>query len=166
MLSTYSEISFREYFINLISILEDDYFLLHFSDQKLSLSFSNWKIGYYFQGFWWWQNNIWKDASKNHMNHTRRHYWDSYFWLRIGAWSQKWSRAKANSFFQENTLVIAKPSSSNTRDDSIHGHLQMVNTKIRLTIFFAAKDGEALYSQQKQDQELTVVQIMNSLLPN
>ena len=33
-------------------------------------------------------------------------------------------------------------------------------------IFFAAKDGEALYSQQKQDQELTVAQIMNSLLPN
>ena len=41
-----------------------------------------------------------------------------------------------------------------------------VNTKIRLIIFFAAKDGEALYSQQKQDQELTVAQIMNSLLPN
>ena len=37
----------------------------------------------------------------------------------------------------------------------------MVNTKIRLIIFFAAKDGEALYSQQKQDQELTVAQIMN-----
>ena len=33
-------------------------------------------------------------------------------------------------------------------------------------MFFAAKDGEALYSQQKQDQELTVAQIMNSLLPN
>ena len=42
----------------------------------------------------------------------------------------------------------------------------MVNTKIRLIIFFAAKDGEALYSQQKQDQELTVAQTMNSLLPN
>ena len=42
----------------------------------------------------------------------------------------------------------------------------MVNIKIRLIIFFAAKDGEALYSQQKQDQELTVAQIMNSLLPN
>ena len=42
----------------------------------------------------------------------------------------------------------------------------MVNTKIRLIIVFAAKDGEALYSQQKQDQELTVAQIMNSLLPN
>ena len=42
----------------------------------------------------------------------------------------------------------------------------MVNTEIRLIIFFAAKDGEALYSQQKQDQEQTVAQIMNSLLPN
>ena len=40
----------------------------------------------------------------------------------------------------------------------------MVNTEIRLIIFFAAKDGEALYSKQKQDQELTVAQIMNSLL--
>ena len=35
-----------------------------------------------------------------------------------------------------------------------------------MIIFFAAKDGEAVYSQQKQDQELTVAQIMNSLLPN
>ena len=42
----------------------------------------------------------------------------------------------------------------------------MVNTEIRLIIFFAAKDGEALYSQQKQDQGLTVAQTMNSLLPN
>ena len=42
----------------------------------------------------------------------------------------------------------------------------MVNTEIRLIIFVAAKDGEALYSQQKQDQELTMAQIMNSLLPN
>ena len=42
----------------------------------------------------------------------------------------------------------------------------MVNTETRLIIFFVVKDGEALYSQQKQDQELTVVQIMNSLLQN
>ena len=42
----------------------------------------------------------------------------------------------------------------------------MVNTEIRLIICFAAKDGEALYSEQKQDWELTVAQIMNSLLPN
>ena len=37
---------------------------------------------------------------------------------------------------------------------------------IRLIIFFAAKDGEALYNQQKQDRELTVAEIMNALLPN
>ena len=42
----------------------------------------------------------------------------------------------------------------------------MVNIEIRLIILFAAKDGEALYSQQKQDQELTLAQIMNTLLPN
>ena len=40
----------------------------------------------------------------------------------------------------------------------------MVDTEIRLITFFAAKDGEALYSQQKQDREMTVTQIMNSLL--
>ena len=53
-----------------------------------------------------------------------------------------------------------------TRLDSAYEHHQMVKTEIRLIIFFAAKDGEALYSQQKQDQELTVPQIMNSLLSN
>ena len=42
----------------------------------------------------------------------------------------------------------------------------MVNTEIRLIIFFAAEDGEALQGQQKQDQELTVAQIMPSLLQN
>ena len=56
--------------------------------------------------------------------------------------------------------------SNNTRDDSTHGNHQMVNTKIKLIAFFAAKDGKALYSKQKQDRELTVTQIMNSLLQN
>ena len=50
--------------------------------------------------------------------------------------------------------------------DSTHGHHQMVNTEIRLIIFFAAKDGQDLYSQQKEDWELTVAQIMDSLFPN
>ena len=66
---------------------------------------------------------------------------------------------RLTEFCQENALVIA-----NTLEDSIHGHHQMVNTEIRLII--SIKDGEALYSQQKQDQEMTVAQIMNSLLPN
>jgi len=57
------------------------------------------------------------------------------------------------------------PSSNNTREDSTHGHHEMANTEIRLIVFFAAKDG-ALYSQQKEDRELTVAQIMHSLLPN
>ena len=69
-------------------------------------------------------------------------------------------------FCQENALVIANILFQNTREVSTHGHHQMVNTEIRLIIFFAAKDGEVLYSQQKQDWELTVAQMRNSLLPN
>ena len=46
-----------------------------------------------------------------------------------------------------------------TQEKTTHGHHQMVNTEIRLTIFFAAEDGETLYTQQKQDLELTVPQI-------
>ena len=42
----------------------------------------------------------------------------------------------------------------------------MVSTKIRVIIFFAAKDGGTLHSQQKQDREMTMAQIMNFLLPN
>ena len=67
-------------------------------------------------------------------------------------------------FCQENTLVIA-----NTLFQQHKRRLHMdimVDTEIRLIICFAAKNGDAPYSQQKQDQELTVAQIMNSLLPN
>ena len=53
-----------------------------------------------------------------------------------------------------------------TQEMTLHGHHQIVNTEIRLIIFFAAKDGEAPYSQQKQDQELTAAQIIKSLLQN
>ena len=42
----------------------------------------------------------------------------------------------------------------------------MVNTEIRVIIFFAAKEKEALYGHQKQDWELTVAQIMSSSLQN
>ena len=82
----------------------------------------------------------------------------------LGVWNEAGQRLI--QFCQENALVIKTPSSNNTREDSTHGHHQMVNTKIRLIIFFAAKDGEALYRQQKQDWELTVAQTMSSLLPN
>ena len=86
---------------------------------------------------------------------------------KISPWSTEWSRANADKSFAEKTHWSQQtPSSNNIREDSTQGHHQMVNTKIRLIVFFAAKDGEALYSQQKQNWELTVAQMMNSLLPN
>ena len=58
-------------------------------------------------------------------------------------------------FCQQNTLVMANTSSNNTREDSTHGHHQMVNIEIRLIKFLQQKMEKLLYSQQKQDQELT-----------
>ena len=69
-------------------------------------------------------------------------------------------------FCQENALVIANTLFQQHNKRLYTWTNQMVNTEIRLIIFFAAKDGEALYSKQKLDGELTVAQIMNSLLPN
>ena len=53
-----------------------------------------------------------------------------------------------------------------TQEKTLHMDITKWSTLNRLIIFFAAKDGEALYSQQKQDLELTIAQIMHSLLPN
>ena len=78
---------------------------------------------------------------------------------KFGLGVQNEADKRLTEYCQENALVIV-----NTRDDSTLGPHQMVNTKIRLIIFFAAKDGEALYSQQ--DWELMVAQIINSLLQN
>ena len=82
----------------------------------------------------------------------------------LGIQNEAWQRV--TEFCQENALVIGNTLFKNTREDSTHGHHQMVNTKIRLIIFFAANNGEDLYSQHKQHQEQTLAQIMNSLLPN
>ena len=82
----------------------------------------------------------------------------------LGIWNE--AGQTLIEFCQENVLVIANTLFQQHRRRLYTWHHQMVNTKIRLIIFFAAKDGEALYSQQKQDQELTVAEIMNSLLPN
>ena len=53
-----------------------------------------------------------------------------------------------------------------TQEKTLYMDITRWLMEIRLIIFFEAKDGEALYSQQKQDQELTVAQIINSFLPN
>ena len=54
-----------------------------------------------------------------------------------------------NDFYLKLVVVIANTLFQHTRNDSTHGHHQMVNTEIRLIIFIATKDGKALYSQQK-----------------
>ena len=90
----------------------------------------------------------------------------------IWPWSTEWNRAKANRVLPREHTGHSKHPLPTTQEKTLHtdmdthGHQQMVNTEIILIIFFAAKDGEALHSQQKQDQELTVAHIMNSLLQN
>ena len=64
----------------------------------------------------------------------------------IWPWNMEWSRAKANRVLPRKHKQT--PSSKNPKEDSKHGHHQMVNTEIRLIIFFAAKDGE-LYTVSK-----------------
>ena len=83
----------------------------------------------------------------------------------IWLWNVEWSRAKINRVLPRKRTGHSKHPLPTTQD-STHGHLQTVNTEIRLIIFFVAKVGEALYSQQKQDWKLTVARIMSSLLPN
>ena len=68
---------------------------------------------------------------------------------KLGLGVQNEARQRLMEFCQENALVIANTLFQQHREDSTHGHHWMVNNKIRLIIFFAAKDGEALYSQQK-----------------
>ena len=63
---------------------------------------------------------------------------------KFGLGVQNKAGQRLTDFCRKNALVIAMPSSNNTRDDSTHGHHQMVSTEIRLIIFFVAKDGEAL----------------------
>ena len=98
------------------------------------------------------------------LNHPSKKSRDTWITGKFDLGVQNEAEQRLTEFCQDNTLVMAKPSSNNTTDDSTHGHHQMVNTENRLIIFFATEDREALYSQQKQDQELTGAQIMNSLL--
>ena len=85
---------------------------------------------------------------------------------KFGLGVQNEAGQRLKEFCQENALVVANTLFRPLKRSSTHGHHQMVNTEIRLIIFFAAKGREALYSQQKKDWELTVAQITNSLLSN
>ena len=82
----------------------------------------------------------------------------------LGVWNEAGQRLI--EFCQENTLVIANTLFQQHKRRLYTGTSPDGQTEIRLILFFAAKDGKGLYSQQKQDWGLTVAQIMNSLLPN
>ena len=84
----------------------------------------------------------------------------------VWPWDMERSMTNTNRVLPRECTDHSKHPFPTTQEKTTHRHHQMVNTKIRLIIFFAAKDAEALYSQQKQDWELAVAQIMNSLLPN
>ena len=84
---------------------------------------------------------------------------------KFGLGGQNKAGQRLTEFCQENALVIANILVKQHKR-RLYTCSPMVNTKIRLFIFFAAKDGEALNSQQKQDHELTVAQITKSLLQN
>ena len=72
-------------------------------------------------------------------------------------------QGKANTVLPREHTGLGKHLLPTTQEKTTHGHHQMVDTEIRLIIFVAAKDGEALYSQQKQDWEPTVAQIMSKI---
>ena len=78
----------------------------------------------------------------------------------ITPWKQSYDQPRHHVKKQRHYFADKSPSSQEYGFSSSHVWMTI------FFIFFAAKDGEALYSQQKQDQELTVAQIMNSLLPN
>ena len=83
---------------------------------------------------------------------------------KFGSGVQSESGQRLKEFCQEHTLAIAN--TETTQEKTLHMDVTRWSNEIRLITFFAAEDGEALYSQQKQDQELTVAHIMNSLLQN
>ena len=82
----------------------------------------------------------------------------------VWPWSTKWSRAKANRVLPRGFTGHSKHSLPTTQEMTLHVDITRWSiTKIRLIIFFAAEDGEVLNNQQKQDLELTMVQIISSI---
>ena len=81
-------------------------------------------------------------------------------------WSTEQSRAKAKSVLLRERTGHNKHTLPTTQEKTLQMGITRWSTEIRLIIFFAAKEGEALYSQLKQDQELTVAQVTNSLSKN
>ena len=82
----------------------------------------------------------------------------------LGVQNESWQRL--TQFCQENALVIENTLFQQHKRELYTWTSPDGQHRNQMIMFFAAKNGEALYCQQKQDQELTVAQTMNSLLPN
>ena len=119
-------------------------------------------LGHRLQLLWYW-TVLWRPTILFRTNTQKRcpfHYRelecksrksrDTWNNRQIWPWSTKWSRAKANRVLPRECTGHSKHSLSTTREESTHEHHQVVNTKIRLIIFFEAKDREPLYSQQNK----------------
>ena len=87
--------------------------------------------------------------------------------MQIWPWSTEWSQAKANGGLPRARIGHSTHHLPTTQEMTLYmGITRCPIPKSDWLFSFAAKDEEGLYSQQKQDWELTVVQITNSLLPN
>ena len=84
---------------------------------------------------------------------------------KFGLGVQNEVQQKLTEFCQRNTLVIANTLSNNTRDDYIWTSTDDQHQN-QTDYVLCSQRWRSSYNQQKQDQELTVAQIMNSLLPN
>ena len=109
------------------------------------------------------------------MGFSRQEYWsglplpsprNTWSTRQIWPWSTEWGRAKANWVLPRECTGHSKHPLPTTQEKTLHMDNTRWSIQNQIDFNFEAKNGEALYSQQKQDQELTVDQIMNSLLPN
>ena len=103
--------------------------------------------------------------SNLHFTHFLNCRWIFYCWVTrvLWPWSTKWSREETSRILSRGHTGHSKYPLPKTQEMTLHMDIIRWSTEIRLIIFFAAEDGETLYSQQKEDLELTVAQTISTL---
>ena len=84
----------------------------------------------------------------------------------VWPWSTKWSRAKANRVLPRERTGQSKHPLPTTQEMTLYMDITRWSIPKSDWLYLCSQDGEALFSQQKQDWELTVAQIMSPLLQN